>query len=319
VLKQGINGQAPQFKDLVSHPFVEARPGSRRLYYIGGSIRQELFQAWWPLADRQAETVPSDIPPDLCTLSTSLARYYEARRNHLERLYHLILADRDAALQLFDRLFQRADAAFDLPRCQAIIQILDERQSLLGTDLAGRLRVNRLRLETRSMWSQEYYKTVVYLERKQTRPLFKDLIGGRRGWILHLYASGGLGKTMYIRAVIARHCVPQGIPCAHIDFDFVPYMADVVREPWRLLLRIAEQLNVQLPNRPFGEMLRDYKDYIAQADKRRIYAPRGISLVSSFEQQQMRNSAVGRFIGLVQDVWSSQSLVLNNCALKRPT
>ncbi|HEX6519035.1 MAG TPA: hypothetical protein VF070_03355, partial [Streptosporangiaceae bacterium] len=85
--------------------------------------------------------------------------------------------------------------------------------------------------------------------------------------VLELRGSGGYGKTMHVRWLIARRCVPAAarIPCARIDFDAVDPIA-ATREPYLVLLAMAEQLDRQLPGDAFGKLVRTYA-----ADLVRLY------------------------------------------------
>ena len=84
---------------------------------------------------------------------------------------------------------------------------------------------------------------------------------------LQLHGAGGMGKTMHVRWLIARLCVPRGIACARIDFDaVVPIVA--LEEPWLVLLSLAEQLNTQLPRHPLTSLL----TYDASNERARLYA-----------------------------------------------
>ena len=84
-------------------------------------------------------------------------------------------------------------------------------------------------------------------------------------------ASAADGKTMHVRWLIARRCVPAKarIPCARIDFDQVDPIA-ATREPYLVLLAMAEQLDRQLPGDAFGKLVRTYG-----ADLVRLYRRAG--------------------------------------------
>ena len=77
--------------------------------------------------------------------------------------------------------------------------------------------------------------------------------------MLELQGFGGYGKTMHVRWLIARRCVPADarIPCARIDFDAIDPVA-AIREPYLILLEMAEQLDRQLPGDAFGKLVRTY-------------------------------------------------------------
>ena len=97
--------------------------------------------------------------------------------------------------------------------------------------------------------------------------------------MMELFADGGMGKTMQLRWFIARHCIPQGIPCARVDFDEVSPMA-AARHPWLLLLEAAAQLDGQLDRQPFQELLGahgHYRALIRVARREKTSAPRSVT------------------------------------------
>ena len=57
-----------------------------------------------------------------------------------------------------------------------------------------------------------------------------------------------MGKTIFLRWLIARYCIPapHNIPVARLDFDFLPSLATIEKHPWLLLQPLAVQLNEQL-------------------------------------------------------------------------
>ncbi len=73
-------------------------------------------------------------------------------------------------------------------------------------------------------------------------------------WALLLHAAGGLGKTMFLQWAIARWCVPRGVPCALINFDYSD-PAVIAAEPWVFALEIARQWNKQIPGGPLGSVI----------------------------------------------------------------
>ncbi|MEZ4735652.1 MAG: hypothetical protein R3E79_51840 [Caldilineaceae bacterium] len=301
---------ALSFDELTAHRWIERLPGPAERYQVG-SLRAELFASWWPPA--QSGSRSEETPAALRQFSERLVAYYAAQNDPLEALYHLVAVDRAAAARRLDELFQPALDAFDLPRCHAIVRLLEERESSplsLGVELANRLQEKRLQLAIRTMWAYEYYETIVYLERAQTKDLAPELIADQQRWILHLFAMGGMGKTMFIRAVIARYCVPRAIPCARIDFDFVPHIAHIAREPWRLLLHIAEQLDRQLPNAPFSGLLASYAPFAAETSKRRIVSPRAFMAVNQEVEQATRQTVIDRFTDILRENGDERPLLL---------
>ena len=114
-------------------------------------------------------------------------------------------------------------------------------------------------VEGRSLWTDEWYRTASFLLPAASGEAFETLLRGDQGRVLELQGSGGYGKTMHVRWLIARRCVPAQarIPCARIDFDAVDPIA-ATREPYLVLLAMADQLDRQLPGDAFGKLVRTY-------------------------------------------------------------
>lgn len=352
VLANPSDGEPADFAAIRAHDHVAALPGAGDRLTVREPYRSRLFEDWWggsaagagapeAAAADVRTTADGPIPSELADLSHQLAAWFApgSHDDPYERLYHLILADRNAAAELFIQRIDDAVARFDLPGCDAILRTMEERQALLGQRLAGLLIEKRHAVTTRALWAREHYETIQYYERELTRTWLDDLVAGRCGdvlapggageasemapthdgegpgglpngdgpcWLLHIFAGGGLGKTMFIRATIARNCVPAGIPCARIDFDFVPHLAVVAREPWRLLLSIAEQLNPQWPARPFDELLAEHRDFVAQAGGRPIPLPRDVRAVDAeVDRRSLAGRVLDRFGRIVAESGAS--------------
>src|SRR5262249_9241031 len=114
----------------------------------------------------------------------------------------------------------------------------------------------------RCLFTTDYYRTTTYYSRQKPLGQFEKLLAHPKKWIFHLYATGGMGKTMFLRWLLACHCVPEPrrIPVARLDFDFI-HLTNVNSHPWLLLHPIVEQLNEQLAGRPLGEMLGELQKY----------------------------------------------------------
>lgn len=329
VLHSGLDDAMP-YTELASVHFVEKLPGPEYRCQLRDSARLKIFDTWWTSgmgevrageAKAGHDTASQDngrmglaaaetIPPALLRLSKRLAEFYAAAGNSLEQLYHLAVFDPPAAAKLLDELFTAADGQFDLPQCSAILRTLEERPprllapELVGPELREMLAAKRVRLDTRVLWAQEYRTTIPYVERNETEPLLEALLKDTQHWLLNLSAPGGMGKSMYIRAVVARHCARKGVPCAKIDFDFVPHLANVAAEPWRLLLRMAEQLNRQLRDSPFQELLTSYGQFGAESDSAVIVSPREFfgSDLSPADKAALRATVLSRFTDVLRAV-----------------
>lgn len=245
--------KGPDFVQLITNRYIERLPGRER-YTLDARTRERLLGEWSPQS------------PELVDLSKKLVRYFKEEPDPLEMIYHLIVAAPDEALIWLKEEIDQAAESYNLSRLYALQGILEERLPQLDKPLRQLLQELRAVYETRALWANAHYETRFYQERKQTASLLKHLRARENFWLLQLYAPGGAGKTIYLRAVIADHCVPHGWPVAKIDFDHVPHMNQVVDQPWRLLLTVADQLNSQIPSHPFNTLLASNQAYVAQAD-----------------------------------------------------
>ena len=243
--------KAPTFKQLVKNSYIERLPG-KRAFTLESRLRERMQKEW------------REQPKELRRLSRELADHYWNEKDTLETIYHLLVADPEAAYALLAEKIAIARKEFDLGRLYALQEMLQERKPHLNSELHQMRRQLRNEYATRRLWANAYYETRTYLERSQTKPLLRQLRAGDDFWLLHIYAAGGMGKTMYLRSIIANHCVPNNWPVAKIDFDYFSYLQQVVDQPWRLLLTAADQFNNQLPGRPFSPLLSSNQPYMAR-------------------------------------------------------
>src|SRR5262249_49198958 len=149
-------------------------------------------------------------------LSADLARYYRQKGDEAEELYHLIAADPPLALTRFRDAFDRAEAAYDLARCDDLLGLFD--RPALAPELAEARNDRKTRLETRGLWIDDYYRTARYIDRPLLAGALATVLGVDDPWVLQLHAPGGLGKTQFLCWMAARYCADRHIPCARIDF-----------------------------------------------------------------------------------------------------
>jgi tetratricopeptide (TPR) repeat protein/peptidoglycan hydrolase-like protein with peptidoglycan-binding domain len=273
VLRQDVpegDRDSVTFERVISNESVEHLPRTKGHYQVREEVRQQYLKTWW---DEAGEDFCSGrVPPALRALSDRLVTFYEDLRaeGDLDRLYHLIAVDREEAKALFLRLARAADEKFDLARCTDLINILRSRRHILGPALSGLLDSYALYFKARSLWINEYHQSANYFERLGLTKSFKTLLRDDPKWIMHLNAPCGMGKSIYLRWLIARRCVPEPyrIPCVLIDFEDAQ-LNDPVRfaqEPWTFTLRLAEQLDEQIERRPFYELLPDLRERSRRAD-----------------------------------------------------
>ncbi|MFP5246197.1 MAG: hypothetical protein ACLGH0_05840, partial [Thermoanaerobaculia bacterium] len=213
------------FEDVITWPEIELVPGMDEQYRVRNraSVAEEDPALHGRLADYFAALGPAAAP---------------------RTLYHLLRVDVERALASFIALFDAAEAAFDLPRCQELLAFVKERETYLPPVFQNALDERSARFQARMLWSDEYYRSMLYLARPAQMTAFEDFLRGN-AWIANVFAEGGMGKTAAIRWLIARHAVPARIPVARVDFDFVDAYTATTNPIW-MLLEIVKQLDPQL-------------------------------------------------------------------------
>jgi hypothetical protein len=285
-------GDGPEFKELITNRYIRRLPGKWQ-FTLDDQMRERLLSGW-------------QQPEELVHLSEELAKHYKAEQNLLETSFHLIIANPAEAYMLLKQEIDPAAETYDLTRLYALQELLEKRKSqfeLMNRKLTNELNQLRRELralyETRALWANAYFETRIYQERQQSAPLLQQLRIGDDFWLLQLFAAGGVGKTMYLRAVIADHCVPNRWPVAKIDFDYVPHMEQVVDQPWRLLLTIADQLNSQIRGRPFKSLLDSNQEYIAQADPTSYWLVRPLQPLTAVQPADKQAEIVEHFSSVI--------------------
>ena len=227
-------------------PPVERVARAQETYRVRQPDRNDLLGRW-------------NDTEDLNRLSQVLVDYYRTKeyRNEFEELYHQTLVDPESALARFRVLFSGAAAAYDLVRCDELLDALTNPQALfLWPDIAAARENHATVLAAHSLFAEDFVRTAQFLERPVLTSAIESLLARDGPQILQLYARGGSGKTTFLRWVIARRCVPNRIPCARIDFDD-PGTLELLDDPRRLVLELAVQFNRQITGSPFLELINE--------------------------------------------------------------
>ena len=256
-------GEAPPLRDLVEERVVRPAGGTPGTYTLSEPDRTSYFLDWTGTSGSDA------LPAELLRLEREIADHRLATGDHTEAVRHLLLPSSEEALSLFRERFSAADQRRDFATCQDLVEALGDPDRLpflgpeiseLGLERAGYVRA-------RDNWSADYARSAQFLQPAGLVDDAEQLLSGeRRVW--QLYAPGGAGKTMQLRWLVARHCVPapRDVPCARIDFDVVnPHT--VGRHPWLLLLELADQFGRRLPGRPFESLTSSYGVYRVLLDR----------------------------------------------------
>lgn len=173
---------------------------------------------------------------------------YEARPDaRLDAVYHLAASTAPAAgVLLFRRWYDEADAAFDQAQCHALLEVLRLQKDWRGPELSRLWTEYSQYYDARQLFADDYFKTGAFLLRDAPLQALGDVLrpGSQRPadapWVFHMHATGGTGKTMFLRWLTARYLVPRRIPTARVDFDDFA-LTEVVDYPLRLFVRIVEQ------------------------------------------------------------------------------
>jgi cellulose synthase operon protein C len=257
---------APSFDRLAENGWIKALDQARRWYCVASHVRDDAWNSWW------LDTTESK-PQQLIDLADELAEYYRDHDQPIELLRQLVISKPAAAAKLFDAIYQKADADFDLVRCQDAVGALGEygRDRFLAAGLRERRDQCQRRIWARSAWATDFLQTADshFQPRKAAQGRLKHLLqaGSAGPWLLQLYGWGGMGKTMLLRHFVSQECVgrpliarDQLIASARIDGDAVD-PAVLLECPWLLLVEAAAQLNRQLPDGPFTELLNSFGSY----------------------------------------------------------
>ncbi len=314
VLRDGVaegDADSVPFDRLMENDAIEPLAGTPGMYRVRDDLREALFEQWLTEEPGGATLDRASIPPPLAAFSLRLADYYRGLGTmaELDCLYHLIAASPDEAETMFRRLYAEADVAFRLGRCSDLIHILEQRRNLLSSGLDMLCKDCVVYRQTRGFWTEEYDRTTHYYRRETLETAFISLLATRKlsvpqmTWVLYLHAPGGMGKSSFIRWLIARYCVlePNRIPCALIDFDKEAHFK-ITQYPWMLLYRLVEQFNIQMPNAPFVELLQELRDHHNIVDQQEKSGTGGTSLTWQ--------SVLPRFVDTLHDAHLTQPLVI---------
>ena len=288
------------FDAFIKQPFVTAVPGTSGSFRIRDDHRRTLLSGW----------VGTD---EWRSANADLAVYFSIRKpgGSVDELCHLSAlgsAREDAASRIFAQLFDQADARFELAKCAELLEVVADPSHRHSETFLDVVKTRRCRLRARQLWSEEFFRTTAYHERKSLVDGFEALRTDPQKWILQIYAGGGMGKTMFVRWLLSRHLVPKGIPCARLDFDF-EQPSWLSQRPWRLVLKIARQLNEQMPEGPFSELITEYTDAEAEEDIASADATQDLERAQS-NDLRFNPEAFSRFTSSLLDAKSAAPVIV---------
>ncbi|WP_239393458.1 hypothetical protein [Frankia sp. CiP3] len=259
ILMPGVGlADSPRLDELERWGLVEKLPGRAGLFRLEPVEREHRLNTWLP-ADPG-----TDNWDRLKRLSTELADHQRTQGSWLEYLRHLMLADPAEAKKLFAAEFDAADRTRDFARFRDALDVLDDPFRIDLAELCALHDERADYLLRQQYWSVDHRRSTYFLPPHGWRELVERLLSGAdgvRGW--DMFGADGSGKTMSLRWLIARRCVPAypegsvaddgqpaDIPCARIDLEVVDPVV-LARHPWLILLPIARQLQIHRATRHF--------------------------------------------------------------------
>jgi hypothetical protein len=248
------------FDDLIQTFGVERTHTSRETYRVVDTVAADHLESW--IQEREGRD-------EVRRFTGAVFKYLRARSDThpLELLRFRVPSDPQGGLEEFEKMFDQADREFDLAACHALVQMLRELDNftvglrsvplkLLSDEL--RSQCNKLipYIAARGRFIEEYTKSENYLQRTDLFDSANAFLQSKGSGMFPIYGAGGRGKTIFLRWLVSRHCVPRPncIPVAQVDFDDIN-IAKLETFPWLILLRLAEQLNRQMEGAPLSEFL----------------------------------------------------------------
>lgn len=291
---QVVNGTNVDFDRFVQQAAIEVAPGKAECYRIRDGERRTLLDSW-----RES--------PEFQTFNASLAEYHQRQQPNgsVEELQHLCAANGThfaAAHTLFRRLFADAESRLDIARCTELIDIVDQPEHRLPADFKADLVRHRCYVQARTLWAEEYFRTAAYYNRKTLEDALTALVAADAArWILQIYAVGGMGKTTFIRWATSRFMAPARIACARLDFDH-EHPTLLTDQLWWLVLKLARELNVQIPGGPFTELVKELAELERQS--------RDGAQLSAAHQTRYNEDALSRLTSSIVESAADTTIVI---------
>lgn len=301
------DAEAYSFRRMTELPGIRPNPGRPGWYSLEAAQRDAFLHQW--LATTPQADDPDVLGPDkFRCLNHRLAAWFRCQGcdGELEALYHRLACRSVTAEKNWQRDYIAARDRFDLARCESMLSLLAERVQFVSPSLASFMTQERGLLQARGAFADDYFRTGRYLERRQVLDDFEAMLEDDKRSILVLHAPGGSGKTMFLRWLAARYCLPRGIPMARVDFDFLDESEQELA-PAFFIGKLAERLNAQLAGAPFYELLRTLAELRRQASSR---LAEGHSASSGESARSLEHEVAERFAATLVEYCAGRPVVL---------
>jgi hypothetical protein len=255
-------GEPVDLEKFVAKPEMNRSAREPGEYSLKQSAR-ERYLAWWAFKEQAAE---------LRRFCRTMLSYYEKKGLSLDAFGQRALVAPEEAHKEFLELYRKADLRADLAECESLLNLLRSFGDLLPEPLVDALKDRERYFAGRVMFADDWTRTERFLQRDRITHDFAEFLKDPNKWIFHMHASGGAGKSAYLRWLTARYCVVergpsrQRIPVAKIDMDFVR-LASLDSTPWLILMAAADQLDRQIPGRPFASPMLSWLDKAPPIDR----------------------------------------------------
>lgn len=176
-------------------------------------------------------------------------------------------ADRAVHLPLAAELLRAVDRV-GRPTCKSLPGERGERFAIEEMQLVVATRILENHFAAREATIDAYYRTGRYFDRPRVAEDIAAFVEGGDRWILEIHAKGGMGKTMLLQWLLARHCVQVDalVPAARVDFDFLPRREE--REPAAIVYAAATVLDAQIDSGGTSSLFGSLLASFASADKK---------------------------------------------------
>ena len=236
----------PTFEEFVASRGVSPIVGYAGRHAIAGDTRTDNLSQWDANRVERARWV--DALAGTLDPNDSIEQF--------DRIQILFLADQSEARRVLTAAFNEADRTNDIARCGGLLELVVAIQVFLDQESLALLNQIRSRAQARNLFFAEFYQSARYYPRPVEETIRQFAHSTDEKWILHLYATGGMGKTTMLRRLISHEWIigPKHLPCAVLDFDYLE-ISTVLQHPTLLGLAMAAQWNEQLEQPVFGGIL----------------------------------------------------------------
>ena len=307
---------------LTGHSDVD-RVGDSETYRVRRHEQERLVNEW-KVHRSSDESLVGEQAGVFRAIHSSMAEHFDARGEEwqLESLHHRLISDPHVATEQVRRLIEEclpqlqgetlrvsthptALRGLAIGRAFDVLAVAEEQQAFLPTRCREELVELRRVVDAWSYWAVVWRRCHRYVKRSAVETLLREFVDSwpeRR--IVELYAPGGTGKTMSIAWLLARYCLPRGIPAAHLDFE--SFLRKRIQEPWQLVAKIVEQVHRQLAGSPLHSLIKEAERLATASDVDRSDS----STAPGGSVEQRTRELVARFAGALDRYQAADRFVV---------